>query len=109
MSHYIPAGIDPVFFIYAICTIGLLVFAGGMLLLLSVGFKKNIDSIWCTYRSWLIMIPIVLCALSFGRVTTLVGIGLLAVFGFKEFACATGLYRDWWYTGAVYLGISRYI
>jgi phosphatidate cytidylyltransferase len=26
--------------------------------------------------------------------------------GFKEFSKATGLYRDWWMTGAVYLGIA---
>jgi phosphatidate cytidylyltransferase len=30
---------------------------------------------------------------------------LLAIFGFKEFARASGLYRDWWMTGAVYSGI----
>jgi len=30
---------------------------------------------------------------------------LLAIFGFKEFARASGLYRDWWMTGAVYAGI----
>jgi phosphatidate cytidylyltransferase len=29
----------------------------------------------------------------------------VAVFGFKEFARATGLYQDWYMTGAVYLGI----
>ena len=30
---------------------------------------------------------------------------VLAIFGFKEFARASGLYRDWWMTGAVYAGI----
>ena len=30
---------------------------------------------------------------------------LLAIFGFKEFARASGVYRDWWMTGAVYAGI----
>ena len=29
----------------------------------------------------------------------------LALIGFKEFARATGLYRDWWMTGSVYTGI----
>ena len=29
----------------------------------------------------------------------------MAILAFKEFARATGLYRDWWMTGGVYLGI----
>src|SRR4029079_3673062 len=29
----------------------------------------------------------------------------LSLGGFKEFARATGLYRDWWVTGAAYVGI----
>jgi phosphatidate cytidylyltransferase len=33
------------------------------------------------------------------------GTTLLALLGFKEFARATGLYRDWWTTGAVYAAI----
>jgi phosphatidate cytidylyltransferase len=40
-----------------------------------------------------------------GRVPTIVGVTVLAIFGFKEFARASGLYRDWWMTGAVYVGI----
>ena len=40
-----------------------------------------------------------------GRVAVIVGVTLLAVGGFKEFARATGLYQDWWMTGAGYAGI----
>lgn len=40
-----------------------------------------------------------------GRIPTIVGVTLLAIYGFKEFARASGLYRDWWMTGAVYAGI----
>jgi len=40
-----------------------------------------------------------------GRIPTILGVTLLAIFGFKEFARASGLYRDWWMTGAVYAGI----
>src|SRR4029434_912578 len=36
---------------------------------------------------------------------TIVGLTLLAIYAFKEFAHASGLYRDWWMTGAVYAGI----
>src|SRR5205085_11333034 len=51
------------------------------------------------------MAPVGLAAVFAGRVPTIVGVTLLAVFGFKEFSRASGLYRDWWMTGAVYVGI----
>src|SRR6185503_825129 len=59
-----------------------------------------------TYRSWLVMIPLVLAVLVAGRVATIVSVALLAMFGFREFARATRLDRDQWMTGAVYLGIA---
>ena len=81
-------------------------FVGGIALgVLHLGFRKNLGSIWSTYRSWLVMAPVGLAAVFAGRVPTIVGVTLLAVFGFKEFARASGLYRDWWMTGAVYTGI----
>jgi phosphatidate cytidylyltransferase len=82
-----------------------LVVAGLVLSLLKWGFKKNMASIWATYQSWLIMSPIALGCLFAGRIPVIVFFCLLAALGFKEFARATGLYRDWWMTGAVYLGI----
>ncbi|HKP93327.1 MAG TPA: phosphatidate cytidylyltransferase [Chthoniobacterales bacterium] len=96
---------DPIFLAYLwIIFVSLL--GGGMVLgLLQWGFKKNLGSIWTTYRSWLVIAPIGLAAVFAGRVPTIVGVTLLAIFGFKEFARASGLYRDWWMTGAVYGGI----
>ena len=66
---------------------------------------KEVSSMLRTYRGWLIMIPIVLGVLFLGRTATIVGVTLLALFGFKEFARATGLYDDWWMTGIVYFAI----
>src|SRR5207302_1979280 len=81
--------------------------AGGIVLgLLHWGLKKQLGPIWSTYRSWLVIAPIGLAVIFAGRVPTIIGITLLAVFGFKEFARASGLYRDWWMTGAVYAGIA---
>src|SRR5262249_37305290 len=40
-----------------------------------------------------------------GRVATIVFLCIVAGWGFKEFARATGLYQDWWMTGAAYVGI----
>jgi phosphatidate cytidylyltransferase len=90
---------------YAILICAVLVIAGLALTLLKWGFKKDVHSIWLTYRSWLIMAPLMLGCVFGGRVVVIVFVCLLAGFGFKEFARATGLYKDWWMTGAVYLGI----
>ena len=76
-----------------------------MLALLKWAFRKEVTSIWLTYRSWLVMAPLILGCVFGGRVVVIVFICLLAGLGFKEFARATGLYSDWWMTGAVYLGI----
>ena len=96
---------DPIFIAYLwIIFVSLL--GGGIVLgLLHWGLKKNLGSIWSTYRSWLVIAPLGLAAVFAGRVPTIIGITLLAIFGFKEFARASGLYRDWWMTGAVYGGI----
>src|SRR5712675_231382 len=96
---------DPIFRAYfGIVTATVLV--GGLLLgLVHSGLKKEIGPMWKTYRSWLIMAPVALAVVFLGRVPTIIGVTLLAVLGFKEFARASGLYRDWWMTGAVYAGI----
>ena len=78
--------------------------AGLALAILTV-LGKNVRAVWRTYRGWLVMVPIVLAAVLLGRTAFIVGVALLAIFGFKEYARATGLYEDWWMTGLVYLGI----
>ena len=51
------------------------------------------------------MIPLVVVGIFAGRVPLIVLVTFLAVFAFKEYARATGLYRDWLMTGVVYVGI----
>ena len=58
-----------------------------------------------TYWSWIFMAGIGLIVVFLGRIPTILGVTLLAIYAFKEFARASGLYRDWWMTGAVYAGI----
>ncbi len=96
---------DPAFRAYFGIVTGSLVIGGLVLSFLHSRLKKEIGPIWQTYRSWLIMIPIAFAVVFLGRVPTIIGVMLLAIFGFKEFARASGLYRDWWMTGAVYAGI----
>ena len=96
---------DPVFRAYLFVVPISLAIGGAVLAFLRWGLKKEIESIWRTYRSWLIMAPIGLLVVFAGRIPTIAGVTLLAIFAFKEFARASGLYRDWWMTGAVYTGI----
>jgi phosphatidate cytidylyltransferase len=96
---------NPIFRGYLFVLVGLLVVAGLLLAIFRYVFRKNITHAWNAYRGWLIIIPLVFTALFFGRVTTIVFFTLLAIGGFTEFARATGLYRDWWMTGVVLLGI----
>ena len=91
---------------YVLLTGGLLLVAGTFLTGVTYILKRNVQSIWTTYRGWLVMVPLILGCIYAGRATTIVGCTLVAIFGMKEFARATGLYRDWWMTGAAYLAIA---
>ena len=79
----------------------------GGVVALKWGFRKNVISIWATYRSWLVMAPLVIGVYSAGGLWSLSFSVCWPGLGFKEFARATGLYGDWWMTGAAYLGIAR--
>jgi len=79
---------------------------GLLLLVLTNACGCRLGSVWRTYRSWLVIAPLVLAVLVAGRVATIVSFAILATFAFREFARATRLDRDQWMTGAVYLGIA---
>ncbi len=94
-----------IFHIYLVLVAGVLAFAGATIAFYQWGLHKPMRSVWLTYRGWLVMIPIVTATMVLGRWAVIVGAALLSMLGFKEFARATGLYRDWWMCGAVYLAI----
>jgi phosphatidate cytidylyltransferase len=97
--------INEVFLTYLAIVAAVLLIAGSVLGVLTLA-GKSVSGIWKTYRGWLVMIPLVFAAIFLGRTATIVGVAMLALFGFKEFARATGLYEDWWLTGLVYLAIA---
>ena len=94
-----------VFRAYLVIATGLLGIGGLALAFLKWGLKRNITPLWATYQGWLLMAPLALGCVFAGRAAVIVFFCAVAGLGFKEFARATGLYRDWWLTGAVYLGI----
>jgi len=96
---------SPVFRTYAGIGIGVLVIAGVVIMALRRGGRRTLDHAWRSYCAWLVMMPLALGAIFLGRTATIVFFTLISLIGFKEFARATGLYRDWPMTGVVYLGI----
>jgi phosphatidate cytidylyltransferase len=96
---------DPVFRAYFVIVLISLVVGGAVLGFLRFVLNTETASMFRTYWSWLIMAGLGLVFVFLGRIPTIVGVTLLAIYAFKEFARASGLYRDWWMTGAVYAGI----
>src|SRR5262252_2134780 len=96
---------DPVFRAYFWIVLISLAIAGAVLGFLRFVSNKETASMFKTYWSWILIAGIGFVVVFLGRVPTIVGITLLAIYAFKEFAHASGLYRDSWMTGAVYAGI----
>ena len=96
---------SPVLQLYLAVIGGVLLVAGSFLLFLKYGLRRDVAKVITIYKSWLIMAPLVVGCVVLGRVPFILAVGLLSIFGFKEFARATGLYDDWWMTGIGYLGI----
>jgi phosphatidate cytidylyltransferase len=94
-----------VFLFYAAAAGGLLAMAAVVLALVRWGLRANVAHAWQSFCGWLLMIPLLVLAIFLGRESAIAFFTLIAIFGFKEFARATGLYEDWWMTGSVYLGI----
>ncbi|PYJ88423.1 MAG: hypothetical protein DME70_04030, partial [Verrucomicrobia bacterium] len=53
---------DPIFLAYVRIIFVSLFVGGTALVVLHLGFRKNLGSIWSTYRSWLVMAPVGLAA-----------------------------------------------
>jgi hypothetical protein len=86
---------DPIFGFYLKAVVGILAVAGAILAALTFIFRKDVRSIWLTYRGWLLMASLFLACMVLGR-PALVGLfASLSLLGLKEFCRATGLYRDW--------------
>jgi phosphatidate cytidylyltransferase len=97
---------SPVFLFYAALAASLLVLAGVVLAVLKWALRKNVGHAWTAYCGWLVMAPILLLVFFLGREAGIVFLTLVAIFGFRELARATGLDRDGGLAGAVTLGIG---
>lgn len=50
--------------------------------------------LWLRYRSWLVIVPLILGPILLGAAWTILGIGALGLLGYREYARATGLFRE---------------
>src|SRR5204862_5613674 len=96
---------DPVFHAYFWIVLISVAVGGAEIGFLRVVLRKDTALMFRTYWSWLAIAGLGLVFIFAGRITTIAGVTLLAIYAFKEFARSSGLYRDWWMTGAVYVGI----
>ena len=95
---------NPVFQVFS-ATAGVLMFVAGAVLGTLKLLGKRVGHAVESYKGWLVMVPLVLLTILLGRTAVIVAVMLLAAFGFREFARATGLYRDWLCSGTVLAGI----
>jgi len=49
--------------------------------------------LWTRYRSWLVLTPLMIGPILAGRLAAIIGIGVLGLLCYREFARATGLFR----------------
>ncbi len=85
---------DPVFRAYLWLLLGLLLAAGAILALLQFIFRKQLGTIWTTYRSWLVMGPLIALAIFAGRWPFTLTMTLLALVALREFSRVSGLERS---------------
>lgn len=96
---------SPVFLTYVAIVAGVLALAGAVLGAMRLVTGHVPGHAWGAYRGWLVMLPPVLVCLFLGREATIGLLAFVAIFGFREFARATGLAEDRGMTAVVYLGI----
>lgn len=61
--------------------------------------------LWVRWKSWMVMAPLVFGAILIGAAWTIVGIGLLSLLCYREYARATGLFREKAISLTIVLGI----
>ena len=63
------------------------------------------EDLWTRYKSWLILAPLMVGPLLAGRLPAIIGVGVLSLACYREFARATGLFRHHAISAVVALGI----
>ena len=64
------------------------------------------QQLWIRWRSWLVMTPLLIGPILLGAAWTILGIGLLSLFCYREYARATGLFREKGISLTIVIGIA---
>ena len=67
--------------------------------------EKLRKDLWDRYKSWLVFIPLMFGPVLLGAAWVIGGVGLLGILCYREFARASGLFREWIISVCVVLGI----
>ncbi len=62
--------------------------------------------LWVRWQTWMVMAPLVFAPILLGAVWTIAGIGLLSLLCYREYARATGLFREKAISLTIVLGIT---
>jgi phosphatidate cytidylyltransferase len=63
------------------------------------------SDLWTRYKSWLVLVPLMVGPLLAGRLPAIIGVGVLSILCYREFARATGLFRHRAISAVVAIGI----
>jgi len=101
-------GLHPVAFWITAAIVAMLIVAPLIFLVLGKAGKLTPSlrsDLWTRYRSWLILAPIMIGPLLAGRLSAIIGVGVLSLACYREFSRATGLFRHYTISAVVVLGI----
>lgn len=96
---------NPAALFYLAAAFGLLLVGGCVLVVLRWGLRWNVDQAWQSYRGWLFIVPLTALGLFLGRESAILFLTGVGLWGFWEFARATGLDEDRYMTAGVHGGI----
>lgn len=65
----------------------------------------NYRELWQRYLSWCVLVPLMLAPVLLGAVWTIIAVGILGLFSFREFAAVVGLRNEPRVVYCVYAGI----
>jgi phosphatidate cytidylyltransferase len=101
-------GLHPVTFWIVTAIVAVMLLAPATFAALAAAGKLSPElrsDLWTRYRSWLILAPLMILPLLLGRLPAIIGVGLLGLLCYNEFARATGLFRHRLISAVVALGI----
>jgi phosphatidate cytidylyltransferase len=99
---------DPVALGIVLATLAVLVLAGLAILALSVTSRVSPAlrrELWLRWASWCVLLPLMLGPVLIGRVWAIAAVTILALLCYREYARATGLFREHVLSFTVVLGI----